>query len=341
MPRNLVVGNLVGLPRFENGVRRKLDLLLLEAFREVNLILTTKYGNLTPYQRSRLASFRSLVERAMTEAAAAGDKLLAKELQGLARVQGEAAERLLARSLRVGGVAETDTVRLTAPQLKAIVTAPVEGAVLADWWAKLGRDATFNVTRSVQLGLLRGETIQQISRRVFTADGTGGVFGGVRRNATMMVRTAVTQVANQAHYDTFAANSDVTEEYQYVATLDDRTTEICASLDGQTFRYDDPSAPKPPQHWGCRSVIIPVIKWDSLGVTAPGDDGLTRASMDGPVRFKTYEQWLRDQPQAVQDEVLGVGKAKLFRDGEIGLKDLIKQDGSVVTLRELERRLGN
>ena len=48
-----------------------------------------------------------------------------------------------------------------------------------------------------------------------------------------IVRTSVNQVQNQASQAVYAANSKVAPKYEYVATLDSRTSPICKRLDGR------------------------------------------------------------------------------------------------------------
>ena len=72
-------------------------------------------------------------------------------------------------------------------------------------------------------------------------------------------------------------------------------SEICRSRDGKVYAVGD--GPQPPAHPRCRS---------------------TRVGIDPdypPPRKRTYDQWLRDQSEDVQDEILGEAKADLFRDG--------------------------
>jgi hypothetical protein len=107
------------------------------------------------------------------------------------------------------------------------------------------------------------------------------------------------------------------------------------------FDYDDETAPKPPQHGGCRSTIVPVIDWAGLGLTNPESIVPTeRASMSGPTRARNYGSWLKEQPVGIQDDILGVTKGKLFRTGDVSLRDLVRQDGTAISLEELASRLG-
>jgi hypothetical protein len=62
-------------------------------------------------------------------------------------------------------------------------------------------------------------------------------------------------------------------------------------------------------------------------------------TIDGPAPEKvTYNEWLRDQPIEDQEEVLGVTKAKLFRDGNLPMDRFVDPKGHVYTLDELAKR---
>jgi SPP1 gp7 family putative phage head morphogenesis protein len=52
----------------------------------------------------------------------------------------------------------------------------------------------------------------------------------------------------------------------------------------------------------------------------------------------TYQDWLKKQPAAFQDEVLGVTKGKLFRDGGLKLDNYVDRAGSELTIDELRDR---
>ena len=219
-----------------------------------------------------------------------------------------------------------------------------------DWWAKQAGDVAFKFRQQVQIGLAQSETVEQLIQRVrgqWVGDHyVGGVLSfksQATRQAEALVRTAVAEVANRAQFETLRANDDVTTSWQFVATLDGRTTEECMALDGTVWAYDDDKAPLPPLHFNCRSIAVAVVDWEKLGVAAP--DEARRAAVDpttGEGRTvpasTTYEGWLRDQPADVQADILGTGKAELFREGKITLRDLVRSDGSVVTLAELQAR---
>ncbi|OQC23315.1 MAG: hypothetical protein BWX71_02101 [Deltaproteobacteria bacterium ADurb.Bin072] len=53
------------------------------------------------------------------------------------------------------------------------------------------------------------------------------------------------------------------EAFEYSAILDDRTSEVCEALDGKILR--DFGSLQPPNHFMCRSLLIPVTQVDDWG----------------------------------------------------------------------------
>jgi SPP1 gp7 family putative phage head morphogenesis protein len=74
-------------------------------------------------------------------------------------------------------------------------------------------------------------------------------------------RTKHTEVMNNARKD-FFNDSGVVTGYQYSAVLDKQTSDICRDLHGKKFPKD--TAPTPPMHFNCRSVLIPITKFEEF-----------------------------------------------------------------------------
>jgi uncharacterized protein with gpF-like domain len=128
-------------------------------------------------------------------------------------------------------------------------------------------------------------------------------------------------------------------QWQFLATLDGRTTVTCASLSGKTFKVGE--GPQPPRHINCRSTSTPVVKsiWEALGLSEDEIEVGTQASMDGQISADiNYSDWLRSKPAAFQDEVLGASRGKLFRDGKVSIDRFTNDKGKVYSLEELRRR---
>jgi len=254
-------------------------------------------------------------------------KVLRKDLKNIAMAETEFQARLLKDSLPIG----VDLVTPSTTLLQSITTSrPFQGRLLKDWMSGLSNVTQKELTRQVNMGLVQGEAIPAIVRRV------RGVVDQTKRHATALVRTSVNHVTAQARELTYEQNSDIVKAVQYLATLDHRTTDICASLDGKVFKVGE--GVRPPQHINCRSTTIPVTRsWKELGIPLKDIPATTRASMSGQVPAKTtYPQWLKKQPRAVQNQVLGKGKADLWRRGKFDLTKPIL-NGKSITLKQLRR----
>jgi SPP1 gp7 family putative phage head morphogenesis protein len=209
------------------------------------------------------------------------------------------------------------TFSLTAAK-GATITLP-NGEVLTKAFRGIATDQAERFSQVVRNGLLTGETTPSIAKRlmgrlersgerlifgeVATTTGqlraagvksivaSGGELTAMADNQVMaLLRTSINQVANSASQQVYEANQDITKKYRYVATLDSRTSSICAALDGREFEYG--KGPMPPQHFNCRSTTVPIIDPDIL----PPSTIAKRASADGPVPINTsYGQWLKDQ----------------------------------------------
>lgn len=243
------------------------------------------------------------------------------------------------------GLAESSAERLGQVVRQGLLTGEptadiarrLKGSIDVDDIAKGFSDLSFADFGPLSEGQRRaaGMSIEQFRR-------AGGELTRVSNNQVLtLVRTSVNQVANAAANSVYEANLDITKKYKYVATLDKRTSAICRALDGKEFEYG--KGPQPPQHFGCRSSVVPIIDDDIL----PPSKVAKRASKDGPVSAdQNYGQWLLDQPQKTQVEVLGKGKAAYFRKisrkygARNAMAKMIREDGSELSLAQLQRRYG-
>jgi SPP1 gp7 family putative phage head morphogenesis protein len=192
--------------------------------------------------------------------------------------------------------------------------------------------AAKQVAREITEGAVLGETNKQIADRLQR-------LNGLHKNQAMtLARTVTNNVSSIARDEVMRANDDVLDGYEWVAALDNRTTLICGSRDGQVYKFSDPDAPRPPAHFNCRSTIVPKVKPEfDLGAdvktTRPsiGDDGAELIGSD-----TNYEKWLRKQPAKFQDEILGKERGKLFRNKGIKLDRFIDANGNPIPLDQLK-----
>ena len=183
-----------------------------------------------------------------------------------------------------------------------------------------------DIKTTLEMGLLEGKTIQQMTSEVKRLSNARS-----RRQAEALVRTIVNHTGAIAREEAFKGYNHLFKGERFSATLDSRTTLICASNDGKVFPFG--VGPIPPLHWNCRSLRVKEVK-DEYDLTAGG----TRAAQGGPVSNRmTYSGWLRKQSKETQIEVLGVERAKLFRSGKMTLDKFVDKTGHTYTLKELAK----
>ena len=254
--------------------------------------------------------------------------------------------------------------KLTAQQ-GASITLP-NGNTVRKAFRGIAESSAQKLDLAVRSGVFAGETLDQISRRLigrldFSQKGNvkqialaGGELTKLANHQIQtIVRTSVNQVTNQASQAVYAANKKISPKYEYVATLDSRTSAICQRLDGQTFDYNN--GPTPPQHFNCRSTTVPVVDFDGLQKKYPNLEKPpatqfdTRPSATGRVpQGTTYGNWLLNQDRKLQTKTLGSeGKVRIFKklaksegSGQAALRKMIRNDGTAISLARLRQLYG-
>lgn len=209
--------------------------------------------------------------------------------------------------------------RTPAPSLvdAAITRQPMMGRPFGEWFDDwVPRATESRIVARVRAGALAGETTPQIVRSLQGTQARAyadGAMAFARRAVTMLTRTTLTHTSAQARDLSFRRNSDVVERVRFVATLDLRTSLICADRDGEVYRVDEPYA-KPPLHPHCRSTLQPVI----------GAQVGYRAALGGRVDARTrYVEWIKTRTAAEQDMVLGKRKGAAWRAGTLSIDEMV------------------
>lgn len=276
-------------------------------------------------------AFQRILDRqadALNRAFADLQKMLTRELREMATLEVRFAEDALERVLpRVSlGKLEPGAANRVVSQR------PFDGQVLSKHFQRLNRETREALERAVRQGITNGESLSQIVARV--RERAGGALQITERNLRSMVHTAVNTASNAARLEVFQANAANIARVRWVATLDSSTCMICASLDGKSWKVDDPGIVVPSAHYFCRCDLVPEI------AGAPAGE---RASVNGPVPGDmTYDDWLRLQPSDTQNRVLGKTRAEMWRSGKLRDLDprlLLNASNRPVTLDVLRKRL--
>jgi len=223
-----------------------------------------------------------------------------------------------------------------------------QGITLKPFLENYTKDQVALIRGRLTQGFAEGETTQQILqslRGTKARNYADGVLSVIDRNTQTMVRTSLQNVSSAARQSVGEENSDIVESVQWVSVLDSRTTEQCQALDGEIFPID--SGPRPPIHYNCRSTIVPVLPEDlqylENGAQRPakGENADGKTEIDRVSAKTTYYDWLKTQPDSFQDHVLGVGKADIFRSGELSTEEFrdiqLKSLNKPVTLEGMKR----
>jgi len=203
--------------------------------------------------------------------------------------------------------------RIIPMSVQGLTSKPLLKPFIKDWTT----DSINRVNTVIQQGFAQGKTVNQMSLEI---RGTkqqkfkNGVLGKINRDNRAIVRTSVQHVASVARTETMRQNSDVVKGYEWVSTLDSRTSSQCRGLDGRTF--DIGVGPLPPIHVNCRSTTVAVLddRFDFLDKDAKrpavGEKKIGQVAAD-----KTYYEWFTTESAKFQNSVIGVNRGKLLRNG--------------------------
>lgn len=250
--------------------------------------------------------------------------------------------RIVAEDMRYGIAVAlgTDAIYLPVESYFASLASDIMilGAPSADWWRGQSQDLQFKFAQQVRQGLNNSETNQQIILRIVGKSGEPGIMETARRNAASLVQTSVQTVANDARRNTFKANGDVIAGLKQISTLDSHTSLTCIAYSEAEWNLDFKPIGKKrlpynngvPRHFNCRSVEVPITKtFKQLGINAPEPD----------LTVTSFQNFLERKGITYQNEMLGKGRAELWRAGKITLKDLVDGRGRPLTLAELQMRI--
>lgn len=328
---------------FEDITERQLQILRVDATMRKEVLtelkrleqeIVSKLTEADTFTQKRLRALLSDVRKSISDVYFVITKIMSDNLTELA-------------SIEVASTIKSINIQLATVPLQKVIQAIksslINGAPSESWWKRQSEHLKERFEDEVRTGILLGETNQQILRRVRgTRDFnfTNGILNASRRDAENLVRSSVQAAANQARLSVFEENHDLIQSYRHVSTLDSRTSDVCIVRDGKRWTANDKKPighnlpfMRPPIHWNCRSTLIAELKGVKLS------DDATRASADGPVSANTtFESFLKRKGDSFADEVLGPGKAKLYRDGTISLRQLLDQSGNPLTLKELRQK---
>ena len=144
-------------------------------------------------------------------------------------------------------------------KIKAVLDRPWSGANFSErLWSNTDKLAQ-TVKQEIVNGMIQGINLQTMTKRVSER------FETAKKNdVERLLRTEVNYTLNQATLDGYKEAG--IEKYEFSATLDSRTSQICSELNGEIFEIKKIAVGLnyPPMHPRCRSTTIPIIDYESL-----------------------------------------------------------------------------
>lgn len=204
----------------------------------------------------------------------------------------EAAVLLEAQGVGIAGAFEA----LPVGAMRELVGALADGSPLASLLDGLGRQAAEGARRALVVGVGLGQGPREIARQVRLATNVVPV------RAATISRTESLRAYRGASLARFRESADVLDGWMWSAAKDRRTCAVCLAKDGSVHRLDEPFA----SHPNCRCVPVPLVS---------GSDALAG--------YEVGVNWFAEQDAAVQRDMLGEGKYRLYAAGEIDLGDLV------------------
>lgn len=318
----------VFLQRFAGGESRKAQAVLT---RMQNEIVRKLEAQPTEFQTQRLQRLLSDIQNTITLSMR---QLTADTVQmslDLASSEAGFSAAMMGNVSTVPLVIPTDAA-LTNAVLRQGMDTPLgpDQLTISQALDQFARTKSREVVSSINDSILLGETTKEAADKVQELVSTRQ-----RRHVDTLTRTIVNFTSAQSRQVTLKDNAGVIEGYEWVATLDSRTTLICAGRDGRVYPVG--RGPLPPAHWNCRSTVIPVVKEEFRIDAVKGERpavGDTRGTVRGDT---TYGGWLKGQSREFQDEFFdNSDKTDLFRKGGLSIDRFRDETGKVYSLDELK-----
>lgn len=212
-----------------------------------------------------------------------------------------------------------------------------EGTALEDYFARFGRDRTQEAIDTMVESQILGRSVPETVRAM------RGKLDLSETRLRTMVRTETLGAARAGNLDSYRANDDVVKGWIWNANESSTTCGICWAMNGSYHEHDETFD----SHPNCRCAPSPATKSFDEILAEGGFDPIGQEYDTAARPFDADERFDRVLSEDEKIRVLGPGKYRLWRDGEIKLRDLVRPTEHPVwgpglretTLREL-RGLG-
>ena len=316
----LLLRRAVERTRYENGTLKRLatswrevESALLSLVDQSTLFSGTKVGFGFAVNRDGLASLLSDMAGVVGSGLSAQLEVLRADLRDLAEIELLELPLLLSAEVSSGGSKSIDVLTGTevfrsfpGGEVAELLGSPLGGARFAQSLVDLSTSVVIRLRNALVNALSQGMSSAQVSRAV------RGVIRASWMQADVIVRSEFVRVVSQAALAIFDQNQELLSGVQWSSTLDRRrrTCLHCGVLDGRVWKKaSEVPVPVVNTHPLCSCCLIPVVRG------APASETIS------------YREWFQGQDSAMQRDILGPVRYKLYKSGGYKLPDFATARG--------------
>ena len=159
-------------------------------------------------------------------------------------------------SRTVSNVLQTGVLNKTA--IDQMVKQPWAGDNYSDRIWKNKAQLIASMKSELTRGIIQGKSIYQVANMMDARLQVG------RSQTQRLVRTEYMHALNQGQIETYRSNGYA--KLRWVATMDDKTSDICRKRNGKEYAVDN--LPDIPAHPNCRCTLVPVISQATIDKAA-------------------------------------------------------------------------
>lgn len=285
-------------------------------------------------QQKRLNTLKALIEKEIGDLYGEATDPIKQDMSGFAKVSHKTVFEQLNNEMNLGYAfaAIPKKTMKSIIDLNEVILMGDKGYTIEEMFKTSSANQINRYKQIINAGLASNSGYREITKQLKLANETG------MTEIQAIVHTAIASARDKADgvaYDTF---DDVIIGWKSVATLDSRTTLICASLDGDRYLKKDgfkwATIPtKPPRHFRCRSVMVPLT-----GLDEENDTRAANGDTKGQVSAKlTFQQWFDRQSPTFKNKYLGPSRFELYKNGKFKISSFVDvKTGEKFTLDEIE-----
>jgi SPP1 gp7 family putative phage head morphogenesis protein len=288
-------------------------------------------------QQKRLNTLKALIEKEIGDLYGEATDPIKQDMAGFAKVSHKTIFEQLNNETNLGyafAAIPKETMK-SIIDLNEVILMGDKGYTIQEMFKTSSENQINRYKQIINAGLASNSGYREITKQLKAANETG------MTEIQAIVHTAISSARDKADGIAFDAFDEVIIGWKSVGVLDNRTTLICAALDGDRYMKKDgfkwntiPN--KPPRHFRCRSIITPLTDLD--------EDGDTRAAngdTKGQVPAKlTFQKWFDRQSPSFQKKYLGTARFELYKNGKMKISSFVDvKTGEKFTLDEIESML--